>query len=126
MAPTAVNFFTYGQDHSDCAIATLAMYLGYSYVDVLRVAALKEKQYQAKHGMMVDEIIATAKLLGTTLSFSRTVDLEDDYGILVLPEHVNLLRNGLIIDPDGTIWEVDDYLQFYELKDQIEGILKGR
>jgi hypothetical protein len=124
---TAVMYSVKGREQSDCAIASLAMYLGYSYEDVLRVAANVDRPHRAKHGLFTDQIRVIAKELGTPLRYSRTIDWEEDYGILLLDEHAAVLRNGLIFDPDGLIWEFDDYLEHYKNEDwvKVDGILKA-
>lgn len=124
MPPQPIIFHTTGRERADCAISALAMYLGYSYEDVLREAAVKDEEGRGKFGLLIEEIIAIARKLGTKLTFKKDVDLDNDYGILSLPDHVNILRNGLIIDPDGTIWDVYDYLAYYKMEDHVEGILK--
>ncbi len=97
------------REDADCAIVALAMYLGETYEDVLRVVALTEK-HQGRRGMWRTHIIKAAKLLGHTLKTRRRIDLESDYAILRLPDHAVILRNGLVIDGDGTVWDADEYL----------------
>ena len=102
---------------SDCAIACLAMFLGVRYEDVL-VAVGKSV---IDHGMTVKEVKDTAAKLKTPLQLRRHIDLDTDTGILgiqmperrghVRQDHVVILHAGLVFDTDGTVWEVDDYLQ---------------
>jgi hypothetical protein len=103
------------REHSDCAIVALAMYLGASYEDVLRAVTLSEKHH-GKRGLWSTGIIRAAKALGHTLKRRRYVDLDNDYGILRLPEHAAVLRNGLVIDCDGTVWDADAYLSNRHLR----------
>ncbi len=97
------------REDSDCAITALAMFLGETYEDVLRAVTLSNKTH-GRHGLWRTEIVRAAKVLGHTLKTKRRYDLESDYGILRLPDHAAVLRNGLVIDGDGTIWDADAYL----------------
>lgn len=92
----------------DCAIAALAMYLGESYEDVLRVATTNDR-HQGKKGLWRRTMLRMAARLGHTLRVTQAIDWEEDYGVLRLPAHAVVLRNGLVID-DGNIWDVDAYL----------------
>jgi hypothetical protein len=103
------------REDADCGIVALAMLLGKSYEDVLRVVTLSEKA-QGKSGLWTTGMIRAAKRLGHTLKKRRRIDLENDYGILRLPDHAAVLRSGLIIDGDGTIWEADAYLASRHLR----------
>jgi ABC-type bacteriocin/lantibiotic exporter with double-glycine peptidase domain len=103
----------------DCAVAALAFYCGLPYEDVY-VAAARTVPGQLRRGMWVREIISTARRLGRRLSRThwRQVDLEESAGVLMLSKrqtgHAVVLRNGLIIDPEGpTILEADEYLKLH-------------
>lgn len=108
-----------GRERNDCAISVLAMYLGVSYEDVLREVAVRDRPYQGRQGLRLNEIVRVARALGTPLERHRKFDLSNAYGILSLPNHVVLLRRGMVIDPEiggGSIWEVDDYLHAYHVR----------
>ena len=105
-----------GRERNDCAICVLAMYLGKSYEDVLRMVAVRDRPYQGRMGLRLQEIQEIARALGTPLKRLRKYDIQTAHGILSLPQHVVLLRNGSIVDPEpggATLWDVDDFLHAY-------------
>jgi hypothetical protein len=119
MAPAIATRFVPGREKNDCAVCVLAMYLGVSYEDVLREVAVRDRPYQGRQGLRLREIERIAKALGTTLKRHRKFDLATSYGILSVPNHVVLLRAGVIVDPEpsgGSVWEVDDYFHAYKVR----------
>lgn len=110
-----------GED-ADCAIVALAMYLGVSYEDVLREVALVDHRNKGRTGLWTRQIKQVAKRLGFDLRIKRTVDLDEDYGILLFSDHVAVLRNGLLLDNSGEVWDIHDYIAAQESV-YIEGIL---
>lgn len=111
--PALVTRIEHGREDADCAVATLAMYLGRTYEDVLRVVSRVDRRDAGKFGLFTEQIQAAAKRLGEPLRLRPTFDLEEDYGILVFHDHVNLLRRGQILEPNGTVWDADDYCALY-------------
>jgi hypothetical protein len=103
-----------GREPCDCAIAVLATYLGLPYEDVLRAAARAVRDYDGQRGLLVAEIQAVAKALGHPLRRRATVDTDEDYGIVEFSDHVAVLWHGLVYDPDGRLWEADDYCAHYD------------
>lgn len=97
---------------TDCGIACVAMLLGVSYETAL-IAFKKEPV----RGVKTREIHAAARRLGRRLHWSRKFDLETDTGLLAVrfasTEHLVVLKEGLIVDTDATIWEQDVYLAAY-------------
>ena len=118
--PTAIaTRLVPGREPNDCAVCVLAMYLGRSYEDVLRVVAVRDRPWQGRQGLRLHEIERIASELGTPLRRVRKFDLTTAYGILSLPHHVVLLRSGMIVDPEpggATLWEVEDYLHTYDCR----------
>ena len=104
---------------TDCSVACLAMLLGVSYEKALLAVRVERV---LTHGVMVRQVLAGAKRLGKPLTFRRTFDLESDTGILgirsqVWPmEHLVVLKDGLIVDTDATIWEWDVFMSAYSAK----------
>jgi hypothetical protein len=95
------------------------MYLGVSYEDVLREVAVRDRPYQGRQGLRLREIERIARAMGTALKRHRKYDVATAYGILSVPNHVVLLRGGLIIDPEpagGSVWEVEDYFHAYNVR----------
>lgn len=98
----------------DCAIATLAMLSGYAYEDVLIAAA---RSAPCENGMYLTQIQTVASELGIELIARKPgrYDVEHDTGILHVSDkrakvyHVVILRQGLIIETDGSIWDADVY-----------------
>ena len=105
------------REKADCAIVALAMYLGQTYEDVLRATAEVDRKYKGKEGLWETEIKRVAKALGYSLKKKSRVNLDEDHGILCMPNHVTVLKNGLIFDSDGAIWEAEDYLAFSKKED---------
>ena len=96
------------QEDQDCAICALAMYLGISYPDVLRAVTTTAPK-QGKDGLWTKTILRVAKRLGHPLTHRTAFDWETAYGILLLPIHAAVLRNGLVID-SGCLWDYEDFL----------------
>lgn len=108
-----------GREPNDCAVCVMAMYLGKSYEDVLRMVAVRDRPYQGRRGLRLAEIEQIARALGTPLKRLRKYDIQTAHGILSLPKHVVLLRSGSIVDPEpggATLWDVDDFLHAYRLR----------
>jgi hypothetical protein len=103
------------REANDCAIVALSMYLGISYENVLRAVTVSDS-LQGRQGLWTRTMIRIAARLGHTLKLRKTIDLESDYGIVRLPEHAAVLRNGLIIDTDGTIWDADAFLSQWHVE----------
>jgi hypothetical protein len=110
MSAAAVVRVVTQREANDCGIVALSMYLGATYEDVFRVAVVSDDT-QAKGGLWATTMIAIAKTLGHRLKRRKRIDWKGDYGILRLPDHCAVLRNGLVIDCDATIWEAEAYLK---------------
>lgn len=97
----------------DCSVACLAMLLQVSYEEAL--LAFEPKRVITK-GAYVSAVKTAARRLKRTLRQRRKFDLEEDTGILVItftdggPRHVVVLKEGLIIDTDSTVWDADMYM----------------
>lgn len=111
------------REPKDCAMVALSTYLSKSYEDVLRAVTEVDRRYKGKSGLYVTQMRRTAKELGYSLKTRKAVDFHEDYGILILDNHVVILRNGLVFDYDGSVWDVDDYLAHYGYTP--EGLLYG-
>lgn len=105
--PAAVNKLVAMREDNDCAIVALSAYLGVTYEDVLRAVTITDRK-QGKHGLWTRTLIRIAARLGFELR-KRAVDLEQGYGLLRLPDHAVVLRNGLVFD-GPSVWEADEYL----------------
>jgi ABC-type bacteriocin/lantibiotic exporter with double-glycine peptidase domain len=113
-----------GREANDCAIASLAMYLNHSYEHVLRAVSQTDGIRGGEQGLFMRQIKKAAKLLGQPLHLHKKFDWESDYGILMFDDHAVVLRNGLIIDPDGSMWEWDDFVSEYGYTpERVEGLL---
>jgi len=123
--PAAVSNRFPGQhqgENADCAIVALSMYLGVSYEDVLREVALVDKRNKGRAGLWTRQIKQVARRLGHELVVKRKVDLDEDYGILLLFDHIAVLRNGLLLETNGEVWDIHDYLAALD-NISVEGIL---
>jgi hypothetical protein len=117
--PAIATRVVQGREPNDCAICVLAMYLGRSYEDVLREVAVRDRPWQGRQGLRLREIEQIARALGTPLRRLRKYDLATAYGMLSVPNHLVLIRNGMLLDPEpggATLWEVDDFLHAYGLR----------
>ena len=107
----------------DCGVATLAMLTGQSYEKVLVVAAQVAPDL-LDSGMTWKMMKQVAKRLGfrSRVRRKRAIDIENDIGILCVSspkwkaDHVVVLREGLIIDTDGSLWEPTTFLSAHTAK----------
>ncbi len=107
----------------DCGIATLAMLTGESYEEVLVIAA-QIAPTLLQSGMTWVQMKKVARKLGfgAKVKRKRAIDLENDTGILCVnspkwkADHVVVLREGLIIDTDGSLWEPTVFLSAHSAK----------
>jgi ABC-type bacteriocin/lantibiotic exporter with double-glycine peptidase domain len=128
MPPAIATRIVPGRERNDCAVCVLAMYLGVSYEDVLRVVAVRDRPWQGRQGLRLHEVEHIARELGTPLKRLRKYDLPAAYGMLSLPLHLVLLRDGLIVDPEvggATLWEVEDYLHTYHCRPGVLLVARG-
>lgn len=98
----------------DCAVACLAMLVGATYEAVLLAFGA-----ELHNGTDTKRIKAAARHLGFKLRWTRRIDLETDTGLLAVRstawkhDHLVVLKEGLIVDTDMTIWETDVFLAAY-------------
>jgi len=95
------------RNEPDCAIVSLAMYLGASYADVIRVVVATDRT-QGRQGLSRRGIVRVAARLGHTLR-RRTLDLEDGHGIIVTHDHAAVLMMGRVLDRFSN-WPADLWL----------------
>jgi hypothetical protein len=103
----------------DCGICALAMFLDRSYEDVFAAAVTETHSQRLHHsGMWSKQIKLTAAALGVRLRQKRKWDMDTATGLIILSfkrsSHVALLKNGLIFDTDGYVWEPDAYCLAFE------------
>jgi hypothetical protein len=110
MPAAAVNRLDNGHDaeKADCAMISLAAYIGASYTEAIRAAMLVDKN-GGREGLTVAKIRKMARLFGVELVKLRKFDPDEDYGLIVTPDHAAVLRNGLVLDR-LTVWEWADWL----------------
>jgi hypothetical protein len=106
----SVNRLENGHDaeSADCAIISLGCYLGIPYPEMLRAATLSDKD-AGRDGLTVRTIKRMAASYGAALVHLRRFDPDEDYGLVVTPDHCAVLRNGLVFDR-LTVWEWADWL----------------
>lgn len=109
MAVAVINRVEPGHpdERADCAMSALAVYLGVSYTDAIRLATVLDRNH-GKRGLFTNTIIRIAADFGHTLR--RTKLHDDSYGIICGPDHCAVVRNELVIDRN-TIWPVDLWLR---------------
>lgn len=121
MPPISIKVVA-GREASDCAVAAVATYFSLRYEDVLKEAVLLDPDYKLAGGLFIEQITALAKKLGKRLRFRKRINLEEDDGIVVFADHVANLMGGVLIDPDGTVWHIEDYMSAYP-KTKVEGLM---
>lgn len=106
---------------ADCGVACLAMLLGVSYENAL-VAVAQVAPDVCVSGLWMKHLQAAAKLLGCRLVRKRHFELDSDTGLLSFSskrwklDHLAVLREGLVIETDGTIYDADVYLAVHKAK----------
>lgn len=99
------------------------MLTGQTYEETLVVAA-RVAPTLLTTGMTWVMMKKVARLLGfqSTVKRKRAIDIEGDTGILCVnspkwkADHVVVLREGLIIDTDGSLWEPTTFLAAHDAK----------
>jgi hypothetical protein len=109
--PAIVTHMVAQRERSDCGIASMAMFSGRSYEDVLREVVLVDAEHQGRDGLSDHHIRKVMKALGVPVRHRAHVDYEEDYGLLRCWNHLTLLRNGMIIENE-TAWEVEDWRRY--------------
>lgn len=104
---------------ADCSVACLSMLLGPSYEDVL----LAFRHNVKDEGATLRQVASAARRLGHALRFRRAVDVELDEGVLAVNSpkwptsyHLVVLKAGLVVDTDETVWDADVFLSVYVAK----------
>lgn len=110
---------------ADCGIATLAMYLGKTYLDVF-TKAIQLGANPAAGGMSTEAVLVTAQAFGVNFALKRVWDYETSFGILAVErvrlskahflQHLVLLKWGLVFDTDATVWEPDEYMRIEKFR----------
>jgi hypothetical protein len=91
----------------DCAVVSLAMYLGATYAEVIR-AVVMTMHPRAPDGLSRRGIVRVAGCLGHTLR-RRRIDPDDGHGIIVTPTHAAVLLSGRVLDRYSN-WPIDAWL----------------
>lgn len=103
------------RQENDCALCAFCTLTGVSYEDAL-VAVSRIEAKAGKDGLYFSSLQRLAKAFGFTLRLRRKADLTEDTGILKIMltdhsyNHAVVLKQGQIIDSDGTIWSAETYL----------------
>ena len=105
-----------------CAIASLAMLIGWDYSAVFDYTHRKIGE-RIKTGLWIRDMKGVARHFGVPLVSKRMFDVDESTGLLLIrqgryrSDHAVLLFNGTIYDPmDGQLWEPDAYLASYAPK----------
>lgn len=121
MTDTPVIRVVLQRHRADCGVAVLAMLLGVSYEESLVVVS-HEVPEVLSGGVYERHLKAAAKRLGVILRGKRAYDMDEEFGILALSsplwstDHVVILKDGLIFETDGTVWEADVFLRHHQAK----------
>lgn len=106
---------------ADCAVAVLAMVLGVTYEDAL-VAVAAEAPQVLHEGTPIAAFKRAARRLGARVSVSGTYDLDASAGVLAVNAdswpmtHLVVLRDGMIVETDGLLWDADVFFRHYRAK----------
>lgn len=106
---------------SDCGVAVLAMLFGVTYEEAL-IALSWEIPTVLTSGAYTSHLKQAAKNLGSSLKVRRVFDMDDATGILCVSsvrwktDHVVILKDGLLFDTDGTVWDADVYFKVHHAK----------
>ena len=84
-------------EKGDCGPVALKIMLGIPYTESLRAATRLDSE-QGRNGLWLRTIQRIAFEYGTRLVQRRKFDWDEDYGIIAAPNHVAVLRNGLVLD----------------------------
>lgn len=103
------------RNEPDCAIVALAMYLGVSYADVIRVVVATDR-FRGREGLSRRGIVRVAARLGHTLR-KRRLDVEDGHGIVVSTDHAAVLLYGRVLDRYSN-WPVELWLADQKVRPQ--------
>lgn len=98
----------YPDEPADCAIVSLAIYLGVPYTDVLRAATMLDSK-QGRGGLYRRTIQKVSAQLGHPLKWRKRFDPDEDYGVICAVDHAAVLRAGLVLDR-VTVWPVEAWL----------------
>lgn len=115
--PALITTHIKGREEDDCAIAAIATYLNQTYEDVLRVVSEVDKKNKGKKGLFPAQLRKVCAHFGVNVKKSRGLHILDEYGLLWMPGHVAVIRNGLLFDADGSIWDVEDYLKHHGVEE---------
>lgn len=111
---------------NDCATWALSVLTGRGYPEVKGQAAKVDKG-AGKDGLSWAQLKRMATRMGLTLLFRKTVNLDEDTGILGVefPDGVShavvLMQGPVIIDADNTVWQADAYIAAKQV--QVDSIL---
>jgi hypothetical protein len=108
-----INRIESRRQSDDCGVWALAVYLGIPY-EVVFEKVVKIDRFKGKRGLTTPAIQRIAKALGHPLELRRRPDLSDEYGMLLVEDHVVVLRNGLVFDTDATVWDVDAWFHHHK------------
>jgi hypothetical protein len=114
MPAAAVNRVESRRKSNDCAIWALSIYLGIAYENVYEKTVKLEGPRVLEGGLYTPAIQRVAKALGHRLTLRKRPDLSEEYGLLLVSDHVVMLRNGLVLDTDATVWDVDAWLHHHK------------
>jgi hypothetical protein len=104
----------------DCAVACLSMLLGKPYEIVL----LAFRHNVIEEGASIKQMQGAVRRLGHKLLWQqRLIDYAEDTGVVVISsprwgkyDHLVVVKEGLIVDTDATIWEPDVFMSAYEAR----------
>lgn len=105
---------------TDCAVASLAHFLGVSYAEAL--AAFPRPDRVVRAGAYMTEIVTAALAFGVKTKLRKRYDLDEDTGILHVSgadEHLVYLWAGRIIEGNGECYlSAHDYMRINKYKPQ--------
>lgn len=116
--PRSVSVGPRRREH-DCGLWALSCLLSVPYEEVF-LAASKEDKDAGANGLWMTQIVRIAKRLGAKLKERRRFNRYTTTGILGMYlggiGHVNVLKQGQVIDTDLTVTDVDEYIRTRKAK----------
>jgi hypothetical protein len=102
------------QEHADCAVVALSMWLGLPYTQVAAAVATV-RPLALVDGMWQTEIVKVARIFDRVLKVRRRFNIDDrPSGLLMLDmgdgHHAVLLFEGCIVS-DGKVWNYEAFMQ---------------
>lgn len=122
--PSPVMQLRKATENQSCGLLAISAYTGVLYEDIVRTAALVCPPHGGRSGLTLPEIRRILAALDFPMRKKKPAvdELADVHGIVLFRQHCAVIRNGLLFEPDLTVWEIADWMAANPEEDY-EGIL---